>query len=87
MFLGVAARSGPALLNVQAFYQLLATGLIIIFAMLIDRATPRGGRRRCRRLMLTATRIISVVVGKADCTTTSWSTRRTVPERERPSRD
>ena len=30
---------GLTLLNVQAFYQLLATGLIIIVAMLIDRAT------------------------------------------------
>ncbi len=30
---------GLTLLNVQAFYQLLATGLIIIAAMLIDRAT------------------------------------------------
>jgi ribose transport system permease protein len=26
-------------MNVQAFYQLLATGIIIIVAMLIDRAT------------------------------------------------
>jgi ribose transport system permease protein len=32
-------RNGLTLLNVQAFYQLLATGLIIIAAMLIDRAT------------------------------------------------
>jgi ribose transport system permease protein len=32
-------RNGLTLLNVQAFYQLLATGLIIIVAMLIDRAT------------------------------------------------
>ncbi len=30
-------RNGLTLLNVQAFYQLLATGLIIIVAMLIDR--------------------------------------------------
>jgi ribose transport system permease protein len=30
---------GLTLLNVQAFYQLLATGLIIIAAMLIDRTT------------------------------------------------
>ena len=30
---------GLTLLNVQAFYQLLATGVIIIMAMLIDRAT------------------------------------------------
>jgi ribose transport system permease protein len=34
--------NGLTLLNVQAFYQLLATGVIIIVAMLIDRAT-RGG--------------------------------------------
>lgn len=32
-------RNGLTLLNVQAFYQLLAIGLIIIVAMLIDRAT------------------------------------------------
>jgi len=32
-------RNGLTLLNVQAFYQLLATGLIILVAMLIDRAT------------------------------------------------
>ena len=32
-------RTGLTLLNIQAFYQLLATGLIIIIAMLIDRAT------------------------------------------------
>jgi ribose transport system permease protein len=32
-------RSGLTLLNVQAFYQLLATGIIIIMAMLIDRLT------------------------------------------------
>lgn len=32
-------RNGLTLLNIQAFYQLLATGLIIIIAMLIDRAT------------------------------------------------
>ena len=32
-------RNGLTLMNVQAFYQLLATGLIIIAAMLIDRAT------------------------------------------------
>ena len=31
--------NGLTLLNVQAFYQLLATGVIIIMAMLIDRAT------------------------------------------------
>jgi len=34
-----AMRNGLTLLNVQAFYQLLATGLIIIMAMLIDRLT------------------------------------------------
>jgi ribose transport system permease protein len=34
-----AMRNGLTLLNVQAFHQLLATGLIILFAMLIDRAT------------------------------------------------
>ena len=34
-----AMRNGLTLLNVQAFYQLLATGLIIIVAMLIDRLT------------------------------------------------
>ena len=32
-------RNGLTLLNVQAFYQLLATGIIIIVAMLIDKAT------------------------------------------------
>ena len=32
-------RNGLTLLNVQAFYQLLATGIIIIVAMLIDRLT------------------------------------------------
>ena len=32
-------RTGLTLMNIQAFYQLLATGLIIIIAMLIDRAT------------------------------------------------
>jgi ribose transport system permease protein len=32
-------RNGLTLLNVQAFYQLFATGLIILAAMLIDRAT------------------------------------------------
>lgn len=32
-------RNGLTLMNIQAFYQLLATGLIIIIAMLIDRAT------------------------------------------------
>ncbi|RNL22730.1 ribose ABC transporter permease, partial [Xanthomonas vasicola pv. vasculorum] len=34
-----AVRNGLTLLNIQAFYQLVATGLIIIIAMLIDRAT------------------------------------------------
>lgn len=34
-----AMRNGLTLLNVQAFYQLLATGLIIIAAMLVDRLT------------------------------------------------
>ncbi len=32
-----AMRNGLTLLNVQAFYQLLATGIIIVLAMLIDR--------------------------------------------------
>ena len=32
-------RNGLTLLNVQAFYQLLATGIIIIAAMLVDRLT------------------------------------------------
>lgn len=36
-----ALRNGLTLMNVQAFYQLLATGIIIIVAMLIDRATRR----------------------------------------------
>jgi len=38
-------RNGLTLMNVQAFYQLLATGIIIIVAMLIDRATSgkQGG--------------------------------------------
>lgn len=36
-------RNGLTLLNVQAFYQLLATGLIILVAMLIDRATKGRG--------------------------------------------
>ena len=41
-----ALRNGLTLMNVQAFYQLLATGIIIIVAMLIDRATSgkQGGR-------------------------------------------
>ena len=34
-----AMRNGLTLLNVQAFYQLLATGIIIIMAMLVDRLT------------------------------------------------
>lgn len=38
-----AMRNGLTLLNVQAFYQLLATGLIIILAMLVDRATRGRG--------------------------------------------
>ena len=36
-------RNGLTLMNVQAFYQLLATGIIIILAMLIDRATRGRG--------------------------------------------
>lgn len=36
-------RNGLTLMNVQAFYQLLATGLIILVAMMIDRVT-RGRR-------------------------------------------
>jgi ribose transport system permease protein len=32
-------RNGLTLLNVQAFYQLLATGIIILVALLIDRWT------------------------------------------------
>ncbi|UMM07882.1 ABC transporter permease [Gluconobacter frateurii] len=36
-------RNGLTLLNVQAFYQLLATGLIIIVAMLVDRFTRGRG--------------------------------------------
>jgi len=34
-----APRNDLTLMNVQAFYQLFATGLIILVAMLIDRAT------------------------------------------------
>ena len=34
-----AMRNGLTLMNVQAFYQLLATGLIILLAMLVDRFT------------------------------------------------
>jgi ribose transport system permease protein len=38
-----AMRNGLTLLNVQAFYQMLATGIIIILAMLVDRlARGRG---------------------------------------------
>jgi len=38
-----AMRNGLTLLNVQAFYQLLATGIIIILAMVVDRlARGRG---------------------------------------------
>ncbi len=36
-------RNGLTLMNVQAFYQLLATGIIIIAAMLIDSATRKSG--------------------------------------------
>ncbi|KQS75291.1 ribose ABC transporter permease [Rhizobium sp. Leaf384] len=36
-------RNGLTLMNVQAFYQLLATGLIILVAMMIDRATRGRG--------------------------------------------
>jgi ribose transport system permease protein len=36
-------RNGLTLLNVQAFYQLLATGIIIIVAMLIDKFTSGVG--------------------------------------------
>ena len=38
-----ALRNGLTLMNVQAFYQLLATGIIIIAAMLIDSATRKNG--------------------------------------------
>ena len=38
-----AMRNGLTLLNVQAFYQLLATGIIIIMAMLVDRLTRGKG--------------------------------------------
>ncbi len=34
-----AMRNGLTLMNVQAFYQLLATGIIILLAMLVDRFT------------------------------------------------
>ena len=36
-------RNGLTLMNVQAFYQLLATGIIVIAAMLIDSATRKTG--------------------------------------------
>jgi ribose transport system permease protein len=36
-------RNGLTLLNVQAFYQLLATGIIILLAMLVDRLTRGKG--------------------------------------------
>lgn len=40
-------RNGLTLLNVQAFYQLLATGIIIIVAMLIDKfASGTGGGKQ-----------------------------------------
>jgi len=39
ILVGRLGAADPTLLNVQAFYQLLATGLIIRVAMLIDRAT------------------------------------------------
>jgi ribose transport system permease protein len=38
-----AMRNGLTLMNVQAFYQLLATGLIILVAMIIDRLTRGRG--------------------------------------------
>lgn len=38
-----AMRNGLTLMNVQAFYQLLATGLIILVAMIIDRMTRGRG--------------------------------------------
>jgi ribose transport system permease protein len=38
-----AMRNGLTLLNVQAFYQLLATGIIIILAMLVDRLARGKG--------------------------------------------
>ena len=36
-------RNGLTLLNVQAFYQLLATGVVILLAMLVDRLTRGKG--------------------------------------------
>ncbi len=38
-----AMRNGLTLLNVQAFYQLLATGIVILLAMLVDRMTRGRG--------------------------------------------
>ncbi len=38
-----AMRNGLTLLNVQAFYQLLATGIIIILAMMVDRLARGKG--------------------------------------------
>jgi ribose transport system permease protein len=38
-----AMRNGLTLLNVQAFYQLLATGIIIILAMIVDRLARGKG--------------------------------------------
>lgn len=38
-----AMRNGLTLMNVQAFYQLLATGVIILLAMLVDRLTRGNG--------------------------------------------
>jgi ribose transport system permease protein len=38
-----AMRNGLTLLNVQAFYQLLATGAVILLAMLVDRFTRGRG--------------------------------------------
>ncbi|NTJ61695.1 ABC transporter permease [Agrobacterium rhizogenes] len=38
-----AMRNGLTLMNVQAFYQLLATGIIILVAMMIDRLTRGRG--------------------------------------------
>ena len=38
-----AMRNGLTLMNVQSFYQLLATGLIILAAMMIDRVTRGRG--------------------------------------------
>ena len=36
-------RNGLTLLNVQAFYQLLATGIVILLAMMVDRLTRGKG--------------------------------------------